>query len=102
MRKSMITAAVLAISAGLGASLAFAQGTDAPAAAPAPAEAAPSERLSLATVAARFEEQGYRVTEIELDDGVYELEGLDSQGMRVKAHVDPATGEVIRSRKDDR
>jgi hypothetical protein len=38
---------------------------------------------------------GYRVTEIETDDGVYEVDLVDKNGVRIDAHVHPATGEIL-------
>lgn len=38
--------------------------------------------------------QGYRVHEIESDDGAYEVE-MSKNGTRIEAHVHPATGEIL-------
>lgn len=40
-------------------------------------------------------QKGYKVLEIESDDGAYEVEMVDKNGMRVEAHVHPATGELL-------
>lgn len=47
---------------------------------------------------------GWRVDDIEADDGCWEIEGLDSEGHRIKAKFDPATLELIelRHRQGDR
>jgi hypothetical protein len=39
--------------------------------------------------------QGYKVIEIESDDGAYEVEMLDKNGVKVETHVHPATGELL-------
>lgn len=39
--------------------------------------------------------QGYKVTEIETDDGAYEVDLVDKNGTRIEAHVHPATGELL-------
>jgi len=62
-------------------------------------EAAP-EWISVGELAARLEAQGYRVREIEREDGAYEVEVVDANGFRMEARVDPTTGEILRS--DDR
>ncbi|MCZ7593524.1 MAG: PepSY domain-containing protein [Hyphomicrobium sp.] len=38
---------------------------------------------------------GYKVTEIETDDGAYEVELVDKNGVRVEGYVHPATGELL-------
>ena len=37
------------------------------------------------------EKQGWTVRRIKIDDGCYEVDGLDASGRRVEAVVDPAT-----------
>ena len=49
----------------------------------------------------QFTEMGYEVRGIEDDDGVYEVEAIDPNGFRVKADVDPVSGEILRERGDD-
>lgn len=39
--------------------------------------------------------QGYKVREIESDDGAYEVKVTDKNGVRVEMYVHPATGEVL-------
>ena len=57
--------------------------------------------MSIAEVAARLEAQGYLLREIELERGVYEVEMTDANGMRVEAHLDAVTGEVLPYRDDE-
>ncbi len=44
---------------------------------------------------------GWQVVEIEIDDGCWEIKGLDALGHRIKAKLDPATLEVIELRHRD-
>lgn len=43
---------------------------------------------------------GYRVREIETDDGAYEVDVVDKDGVRMELHVHPATGELLRGYDD--
>jgi hypothetical protein len=73
------------------------------AAAALPAFADPSIRLNVpqaewmspAQVTDKLVAAGYRVTEIETDDGAYEVEMVDKNGTRIEGHVHPATGELL-------
>jgi hypothetical protein len=51
--------------------------------------------LSPAQITDKLVSQGYRVTEIESDDGAYEVDLVDKNGTRVEGHVHPATGELL-------
>lgn len=51
--------------------------------------------LSSAQISERLVDKGYKVTEIETDDGAYEVDLIDKNGTRVEAHVHPATGELL-------
>ena len=44
---------------------------------------------------------GWRVEEIEADDGCWEIEGRDAEGRRIKAKLDPATLNVVKLRHRD-
>jgi hypothetical protein len=46
-------------------------------------------------IAEKLAAQGYKVTEIEADDGAYEVEMVDKNGVRVEGHVHPATAELL-------
>ena len=73
------------------------------AAATVPAAAEPSVRLNVpraewmspAQVTEKLAAAGYRVTEIETDDGAYEVDMVDKNGTRIEGHVHPATGELL-------
>jgi len=51
--------------------------------------------LSPSQVSEKLAAQGYKVTEIETDDGTYEVDLVDKNGTRIEAHVHPATGELL-------
>jgi len=57
--------------------------------------------MTIGAVAAKLESQGYSVRAIELDDGVYEVKVVDRQGARLKANLNPATGEPVAGWKND-
>jgi len=51
--------------------------------------------LSASAVTQKLAAQGYKVTKIEADDGVYEFDAVDANGVRIEGHAHPATGEVL-------
>ncbi len=51
--------------------------------------------LSPSAVAEKLSQQGYKVLEIEADDGAYEVDMLDKNGVKVETHVHPATAELL-------
>jgi len=57
--------------------------------------------MSVSQISAKLEAMGYDIREIEIEDGVYEVEAVDKNGMRVEAYVHPATGEILKQEKDD-
>jgi hypothetical protein len=79
------------------------------AAVPAAADPAPGTRLNVpqadwlspTQIADKLAAAGYRVTEIEADDGAYEVELIDKNGTKVEGHVHPATGELLRGYDND-
>ncbi|WP_072395867.1 PepSY domain-containing protein [Hyphomicrobium sp. CS1GBMeth3] len=54
--------------------------------------------LSIPDVIKKLEGQGYKIHEIEVDDGAYEFEGTTDGGVRVEACAHPATGEILKGR----
>lgn len=58
-------------------------------------------RMSIAQIATMLEGQGYTVLEIELERGRYDVEMINSDGMRVEAYLNPVTGAVLPYRDDD-
>ncbi len=82
---------------------------DMPAPAAAPDQSAPrAQWMSVADLAAKLREQGYTVREIATEDGAYQVEMTDTNGMRIRTYLDPVSGEPVsdrlreRERDDDR
>lgn len=65
------------------------------------AQAAPSAPLSLGVIEQRLADDGFRVVEIERYPNSVEVKGYDRNGVCVEMHLDPRTGEVLRSERDD-
>lgn len=65
------------------------------------AQTAPSGELSLSQVEARLAQQGFRVLEIERDDGHYEVKAWDANGRCVELDVDRRDGSILRTKSDD-
>ncbi|RDD62777.1 PepSY domain-containing protein [Ferruginivarius sediminum] len=64
-------------------------------------EAGKGERFSVPQVAQRVSEQGYTdITEVELEDGNYEIKARDKEGRWVEIYVDGRTGKVMHSEVD--
>lgn len=57
--------------------------------------------LSPSSVTQQLEAKGFKVRELEADDGQYEFEGTDASGTRVEGRVHPATGEVLNVHPDN-
>jgi len=57
--------------------------------------------LSTSAVTQKLETKGFKVREIEADDGAYEFEATDASGARVEGRAHPATGEVLYVHPDD-
>jgi hypothetical protein len=53
------------------------------------------EWLSPSQISEKLSAQGYKVHEIEADDGAYEVEMIDKNGTRIDTHVHPATAELL-------
>ncbi|MGE0628286.1 MAG: PepSY domain-containing protein [Hyphomicrobiaceae bacterium] len=51
--------------------------------------------LSLDDVRSRLTAQGYRIREIELDDGLYEVEARNAEGRKVELKIDPRSGKIV-------
>jgi hypothetical protein len=75
-----------------------------------PALAGDDDRMRLGVPAAEWKSvdeiksqltaAGYTVREIEADDGAYEVEATDKDGVRQEFHVHPKTGEILRGYDD--
>ena len=55
-----------------------------------------NEWLSIPEVIQKLEDDGYKVYEIEIDDGAYEFKATTAAGVRVEACAHPATGEILK------
>ncbi|MGA7457271.1 MAG: PepSY domain-containing protein [Methyloceanibacter sp.] len=41
------------------------------------------------------------ITEVELDDGIWEVEGTDASGHEIEMKVDAASGALVKLKRDD-
>ena len=46
--------------------------------------------------------QGWQIQRLKIDDGCYEVRGIDAQGRAFKARIDPETLKVLKMKKGDR
>jgi len=46
--------------------------------------------------------RGWQVSRIKIDDGCYQVRGVDETGQAFKARIDPATLSVVRMKRKDR
>jgi len=57
--------------------------------------------MSLADVEAKATAMGYKVRQVKIEDGCYEIYALDKDGKRVEAYLNPVTAEVVETKMDD-
>lgn len=57
--------------------------------------------LALSQVESRLSDGGFRVLEIERDDGYYEVTALNSAGACVELDVHRRTGDIVHTKSDD-
>ncbi|MBC8014010.1 MAG: PepSY domain-containing protein [Methyloceanibacter sp.] len=63
---------------------------------------AAAEPLSIDDVRALAFEKGIvKIEEVELDDGIWEVEGHDSSGHQIEMKVEAASGNIIKLERDD-
>jgi hypothetical protein len=55
----------------------------------------PDKWLPVSEVIQKLSTQGYKVTKIEADDGVYEFDATNADGVRIEGHANPQTGDVL-------
>jgi hypothetical protein len=53
------------------------------------------EWLSPDAVGKKLTGMGYKVHKIEIDDGAYEFEGTNADGIWIEGHAHPKTGEIL-------
>lgn len=46
--------------------------------------------------------QGWQIQRLKIDDGCYEIRGVDAQGHAFKAKIDPETLKVLKMKQEDR
>lgn len=55
------------------------------------------EWQSMDALRQKLQDEGWqRIEEMEVDDGCYEVEGIDAQGQKVELYVDPVTFDAVR------
>lgn len=59
-----------------------------------------AEWKSVEEIRTQLTSAGYTIREIEVDDGAYEVEVTDKDGVRQEFHVHPKTGEILRGFDD--
>lgn len=57
--------------------------------------------LSLSQIESRLTSDGFRVLEIERDDGHYEVKAWNRDGQCVELDVDRRSGAILRTKRDD-
>ena len=67
-----------------------------------PPQRAARQWLSPTQIAEKLGAKGYKVVEIEADDGAYEVEMTDKNGVRIESHVHPKTGRSSSATTTDR
>ncbi|MDZ4101521.1 MAG: PepSY domain-containing protein [Hydrogenophaga sp.] len=46
--------------------------------------------------------EGWQIQRLKIDDGCYEIRGIDAQGRTFKAKIDPETLKVLKMKQEDR
>jgi hypothetical protein len=95
MRRSLVIAAIFALSFGVGRPV-FADDDDT-----ARTGVPRDQWRPITEVVEQFTAMGYEVRGIEGDDNLYEVEAIDPNGLWVKAYVHPVSGEILKERSDD-
>jgi hypothetical protein len=57
--------------------------------------------MSIANVQAKAEGMGYKVRQVKIEDGCYEIYAIDKDGNRVEAYLNPVTAEIVKTKIDD-
>lgn len=88
--KKAIASMIVAVFAAFGAHTLLAQ------------TQATGQELSAKQIIEKLESAGYtQIHDIEKDDGMWEVDAVNSAGQRVELDVDPVSGNVVRERPDD-
>ena len=49
----------------------------------------------------KLEGEGWKVNEVKVDDGCYEVYGITAEGKRMEAYFDPKSFELIKTEEED-
>jgi hypothetical protein len=60
-----------------------------------------SQWMSNDDVQTKAKAMGYKVRQVKIEDGCYEIYALDKDGNRVEAYLNPVTAEVVKTKIDD-
>jgi hypothetical protein len=89
--KKAIASSVVALVAAFGAHTLLAQ-----------TQPAAQQELDAKQIITKLESAGYtQIHDVEKDDGMWEVDAVNSAGQRVELDVDPVSGNVVRERPDD-
>jgi hypothetical protein len=70
-------------------------------ASPSCGNAPQSSWMSLKDIEAKATAMGYKVRQVKIEDGCYEIYALDKDGKRVEAYLNPVTADVVETKVDD-
>jgi len=57
--------------------------------------------LSVAQITEKFTAQGYKVRQVKVEKGKYEVYAIGKDGKRMETYVHPVTGEILKGETDD-
>lgn len=57
--------------------------------------------MSLADITTKATGMGYKVRQVKIEDGCYEIYAVDKNGNRIEAYFNPVTAEVVKTKIDD-
>ena len=57
--------------------------------------------MSLDDITTKATGMGYKVHQVKIEDGCYEIYAVDKNGNRVEAYFNPVTAEVVKAKIDD-
>lgn len=61
-----------------------------------------AQQLTASQIISKLEGAGYtQITDVEKDDGVWEVDAISPKGERVEIDLDPVSGNILRERPND-
>ncbi len=63
--------------------------------------AAPDQWMSQDAIKAKATDLGYEVRRVKVEDGCYEVYGIDKNGAKVELYMNPVTGTIASQKTDD-